>query len=132
MSKENIEKVDEFIAAYNRRDYDAAMRWFDPDVEWVLPARQRADSGRGRDAVMRFWDGLEETFDEVRLEAQESVDADPHVATRLRFYVRGKGSGVEMDSEMYHQVITFRDGTIVRVEYVPTWAEALAAAGVAE
>jgi ketosteroid isomerase-like protein len=53
------------------------------------------------------------------------------VATRLRHYARGKGSGLELDNELYHQVVTFRDGTIVRIEYVTTWEEALEAAGVA-
>ena len=34
-----------------------------------------------------------------------------------------------MENELYHQVTTFRDGTIVRIEYVTTWDEALEAAG---
>ena len=40
-----------------------------------------------------------------------------------------RGSGIEMDTELYHQVTIFRDGTIVRFEYVETWPEALEAAG---
>jgi hypothetical protein len=34
-----------------------------------------------------------------------------------------------MENELYHQVTTFRDGVIVRIEYVTTWDEALEAAG---
>jgi hypothetical protein len=49
---------------------------------------------------------------------------------RLRYYGRGKGSGVELEDELYHQVTTFRDGTMVRVEYFTTWDQALEAAGV--
>jgi ketosteroid isomerase-like protein len=30
---------------------------------------------------------------------------------------------------MYHQVATFRDGTIVRLEYFTDWGQALEAAG---
>jgi hypothetical protein len=48
----------------------------------------------------------------------------------LRYYGRGKGSGAEIETEMYHQVATFEDGVIVRMEYVGSWPEALAAAGV--
>ena len=33
---------------------------------------------------------------------------------------------------MYHQVATFRDGRIVRMEYFGEWSEALAAAGLRE
>jgi hypothetical protein len=47
---------------------------------------------------------------------------------RLRYYGRGKGSGIEIETELYHQVTTFRDGVMVRFEYVTSWAEALEAA----
>jgi hypothetical protein len=33
---------------------------------------------------------------------------------------------------MYHQVSTFRDGTIVRMEYFTSWPLALEAAGIKE
>ena len=129
MSQENVDKTEAFIAAYNRRDFDAAVEFFDPEVDWVLPALQRADSCRGPDEIIRFWDGLDETFDELRLDPQETVDAGDRVAVRLRYYGRGKESGAELETEMYHQVSTFRDGMMVRIEYFTDWAEALEAAG---
>jgi ketosteroid isomerase-like protein len=132
MSQQNVDKAREFIAAYNRRDFDAAVESFDPEIEWVLPARQRSDSGRGPDEVKRFWEGLDETFEELRLEPKEFVDAGDRVATRLRYYMRGKGSGVEIEGELYHQVATFRDGRMVRIEYFADWPEALEAAGLRE
>jgi ketosteroid isomerase-like protein len=125
MSQENVERTREFIDAYNRRDFDAATRWFHRDIEWVLPEHQSSDSAIGVNGILRFWEGLDETFDELQLRPQEYVDAGDRVATRLRHYARGKGSGLELDNELYHQVITFRDGTIVRIEYVTTWDEAL-------
>jgi ketosteroid isomerase-like protein len=127
MSQDNVDRTHAFIAAYNRRDFDAAVEHFDPQIDWVLPPRQRSDSCRGPDEIRRFWQGLEETFDELTLEPQESVDAGDRVATRLRFHGRGKGSGLEIETEMYHQVTTFRDGTMVRIEYFPSWREALEA-----
>ena len=129
MSQGNVDKTRAFIDAYNRRDFDAATRDFDRDIEWVLPEHQRSDSAIGKRGIIRFWEGLDETFDELQLRPQEYVDAGDRVATRLRHHVRGKGSGVEMENELYHQVTTFRDGTIVRIEYVTTWEEALEAAG---
>jgi ketosteroid isomerase-like protein len=132
VSQENVDKARDFIAAYNRRDFDTAVEWFDPDIEWVLPARQKADSCRGPDEVKRFWEGIDETFEELRLEPQEFVDAGDHVATRLRHHGRGKESGLEIDEELYHQVVTFRDGRMVRIEYFAEWAEALEAAGLRE
>jgi ketosteroid isomerase-like protein len=129
MSQENIDKAREFIAAYNRRDFDKAVESFDPEIEWVLPARQSSDSCRGPEEVKRFWKGLDDTFDELRLEPQEFLDAGDHVATRLRYYGRGKASGAAIEEEMYHQVATFRAGRIVRMEYFGEWSEALEAAG---
>jgi uncharacterized protein len=129
MSEENVEKAREFIAAYNRRDFDAAVASFDPEIDWVLPARQRSDSCRGPEEVRRFWEELDETMEELRLEPQEFVDAGDRVATRLRYFGRGKESGLEIETEMYHQVATFRDGRIVRMEYFGSWPEALAGAG---
>jgi ketosteroid isomerase-like protein len=130
MSRENVDKTRDFIEAYNRRDFDAALENFDPDVQWVLPALQSSDSAQGTDAVRRFWEGLDETMEELRLDPQEFVDAGDRVAVRLRYFGRGKGSGVEIESEMYHQVATFRGGTIVRMEYVTSWPEALEVAGI--
>ena len=71
-------------------------------------------------------------MEELQLEPQEFIDAGDRVATRLRHRGRGKTSGVEIDEELYHQVATFRDGRIVRMEYVASWDEALAAAGLSQ
>jgi ketosteroid isomerase-like protein len=131
LSQENVEKTRNFIDAYNRRDFDAAIADFDPQVQWVLPAHQRSDSCVGPDEIIRFWEGLDDTFEELRLDAQEFVDAGDRVAVRLRYYGLSN-SGVEIETEMYHQVTTFRDGTMVRIEYVTSWGEALEAAGIRE
>ena len=131
MAQENVDKVRDFIDAYNRRDFDAAVASFDPEIDWVLPAHQSSDSCRGVEQVIRFFEGLDETMEELRLEPQEFVAICDHVATRLRYYGRGKASGVELDTEMYHQVATFEHGRIVRMEYVTSWHAALEAAGLA-
>jgi ketosteroid isomerase-like protein len=129
MSQENVDKTLGYIDAYNRRDFDAAVEFFHPQVEWVLPPLQRADSAVGPDEIRRFWEGLDETFDELRLDPVETIDAGDRVAVQLRYHVLGKGSGVEIDGELYHQVTTFRDGMMVRIQYFETWAEAREAAG---
>jgi ketosteroid isomerase-like protein len=130
VTQENVDKTRAYIEAYNRRDFETAIRHFDPQVEWVLPAHQSFDSCVGPDQIILFWEGLDETMDELRLDPQEYVDAGDRVAVRLRYFGRGKGSGAEIETEMYHQVTTFRDGTMVRIEYVTSWPEALQAAGI--
>lgn len=128
MSQENVDKTRAFIDAYNRRDFAAAVEWFAPDVEWVLPAMQAFDSRCGPDQVIQFWEGLDETMSELQLVPQEYVDAGDRVAVRLRHRGKGKGSGAEIDTELYHQVSTFRAGAAVRIEYFSEWEQALQAA----
>jgi ketosteroid isomerase-like protein len=130
MSQDNVDKTRAFIEAYNRRDFDAAVEDFHPAVEWVLPEHQSFDSCQGPGAIRRFWEGIDETFDELQLVPQEYVDAGDRVAVRLRHYGRGKGSGAEIDTELYHQVTTFEDGVIVRFDYVTSWEQALQLAAI--
>ncbi len=128
MSQANVDKALAFVAAYNRRDFDAAVEHFDPEIDWVLPAHQQSDSCRGPEAVKRFWLGLDETFEALRLDPQEAVDAGDRVAIRLLYYTKGRGSGVEIEGELYHQVTTFQGDRIVRIEYFTDWPQALEAA----
>jgi hypothetical protein len=125
----NVDKTREFIAAYNRRDFDAATRDFHPQVEWVLPELQRSDSCIGPAQVIQFWDEIDENMEELQLRPQEFRDAGQQVAVRLRHYGVGKGSGAVIDEELYHQVTTFEDGVMVRIEYFESWGAALEAAG---
>jgi ketosteroid isomerase-like protein len=126
MSEANLQAVIAYIDAYNGRDFDSATEAFHPQVEWVLPERQSSDSGHGTEAVLRFWREIDENFDDLRLRPQEHIDAGDRIATRLRHYGRAK-SGIEIDTELYHQVVTFRDGRMVRIEYFASWPEALEA-----
>jgi ketosteroid isomerase-like protein len=132
VSQDHVDKTMAFVDAYNRRDFPAAIKDFHPAVEWVLPELQGGESCCGPEEIIRWWDGLDETFEEVQLLPQETIDAGDQVAVRLRHKVRGKGSGIELNRELYHQVTTFRDGVVVRIEYFEDWAQARRAAGLAD
>ena len=95
----------------------------------MLPEHQSFDSCCGPEEIIRFWQGIDETFDELQIVPQETVDGADRVAVKLRHRGRGKGSGAELDIEMYHQITTFRDGLMVRIEYVTSWEQALELAG---
>jgi ketosteroid isomerase-like protein len=129
MSQENVEKTRAFIEAYNRRDFDAAIKDFHPQIEWILPAPMGYDSCIGSEQVVGFFRGLDETWGELQLRPQEYVDAGDRVAVRLRHYGVARSTGIELDEELFHQVTTFEDGTIVRMEYFETWEDARGAAG---
>jgi ketosteroid isomerase-like protein len=131
MSEENVEIVRESIEAWNRRDFDTAVQSFDTEIEWLLPPVLAGESGRGPEEIRRFWEGLDEAFEDFQLEPQEFVDAGDHVVVRSLFHGRGKESGVETEGRM-HSVTALRDGRIVRIEYFDDWAKALEAAGLRE
>ena len=95
----------------------------------MLPALQRSDSCIGPEEVIGFWEEIDETMEELQLRPQEFRDGGNLVAVKLRHYGKGKGSGLVIDEELYHQVSTFRDGVMVRIEYFTSWDEALEAAG---
>ena len=82
MSQENVDKTRAYIEAYNRRDFETALSDCDPDVEWVLPEHQASDSGVGHFQIRRFWESIDETFDELQLRPQEYVDGGDRVAVR--------------------------------------------------
>ena len=128
MTQENVDRTVAFIDAYNRRDFDAAVEDFHPQIDWILPERQAFDSAHGVKGVIRFWEGIDETFDDLQIQPQEHVDCGDRVATRLLHVGLGKQSGAAIDQELYHQVATFEDGVIVRMEYFESWDEALVAA----
>ena len=46
--------------------------------------------------------------------------------------ITGRGSGIVVEGELYHQVVTFRAAKMVRIEYFGEWSEALEAAGLEE
>jgi ketosteroid isomerase-like protein len=127
MSQENVEIVRESIEAWNRRDFDTAVQSFDTEIEWLLPPVLAAESCRGPEEVRRFWEGLDEAFEDFQLEPEEFVDAGDLVVVRSRFRGSGKESGVETEGRM-DSVSALRDGRIVRIEYFNDWAEALEAA----
>ncbi|MGZ4201436.1 MAG: hypothetical protein ACXVRH_05195 [Thermoleophilaceae bacterium] len=52
MSQANVDKALAFVAAYNRRDFDAAVEHFDHEIDWVLLDPQEAvDAG---DRIVRI------------------------------------------------------------------------------
>ena len=62
---------------------------------------------------------------------EELTDLGEHVLARTRHHGRGKGSGVEVDREIF-QLWTFRQDKVVRAKMYYDHAEALAAVGLSE
>ena len=129
MSQGNVEKLRAVYEAFNRGDFDAAVKLARPDAEFVRPGLEAPLRGA---AAIREW--MEpDAFEEQRIEPLDFEVSGNRVLVRQRTIARGAGSGIELDVESW-AVFTFDDGLIARVEGFQRHqeAEALEAAGLSE
>jgi ketosteroid isomerase-like protein len=131
MSQENVERVREGVEAINRGDLEAALDRVHPDIEWqTLDAFPDAGTYRGPEGVRAFFQTWLDTFRGFRLHLEKCVAVDEdRVLAMLRVSGEGAGSGVEVESPPFFQLIEFRDGQLIRARMFQTESEALEAAG---
>ena len=111
MSQENVERLRAAYEAFNRGDFDAAVKIVHPDAMFVRPGLEGPLRGV---AAVREW--MEpDAFEEQRVEPLGFEVSGERVLMRQRTTARGAGSGIELDVETW-AVFTFDDGLIVRGE----------------
>jgi ketosteroid isomerase-like protein len=120
---------------YTRRDYEAFLIPFDPEVEFnVLGQSGGLDfesRSHGHDGLMRFFATIDEAFEDNVIEPQEAIDFGDRLLALYRLRTLGRGSGVELARDV-GLLSTLRRGMIVRVDYYWSRDEALEAAGLSE
>ncbi len=91
---------------------------------------RRADSRtyRGHDGVLESWKGWLDGFDRYGATLDRVVDAGDRVFVSAREEGRGAISGVTVGDSLY-QVLTFRDGKVLRYQEFYDEADAREAAG---
>jgi ketosteroid isomerase-like protein len=132
VSQENVEVVRRFIDAFNRRDLDAASRYFDPEVEvdWSRSHGVEAGIYRGEEAVRGFWSTFFDVFDEVTVAPEEFIELGDRVLVPNRTHLRGRdGIEVQARSAVVH---TVRRGRILEWTLYQEKAAALEAVGLRE
>ena len=124
MSQENVEVIRAFNEAWNAGKMDALRALYDPDV--IVRAPQgwpEPGPFMGREAIMRQWEQMRETWDADVLELiSDFIDVGDRVA--VRFIWRGAGHGPEAEMEIT-AVHTVRNGRIFGQEYFWDHVEAL-------
>jgi ketosteroid isomerase-like protein len=131
MSQENVEIVRRHMDAYLSGDNEAALAAYDPEVQFDASLRPEGRIYHGRNGVaeaMRVWSG---TWEDWKVEVEEIIDAGDQVLLVSRESGRGKGSGIEIDQQVF-VVFTLRDGKIVRWKGFVDRDRALEAAGLSE
>jgi ketosteroid isomerase-like protein len=132
MSQQNIDLAREAIEAWNAGDMGRIRELYDADAVMRYVVSDWPESGPfvGRDAIMRQFSWLRETWDADSLD----IVGNP-VATGSRVLVhavwRTAGRGPAGDMEIAW-VYTLRGGLIVSAEFFQDHAVALEAAGLSE
>jgi ketosteroid isomerase-like protein len=133
MSQENVEIARRAIEAWNIGDMDGLLDLYDPDA--VMDYKGSSDwleSGPflGRDAIMRQFRWLRETWDRDSLQiVGDLLAAGDRVVVHATWQVAGVGPGGDLEMAW---VYTVRKGLIVRADFFRHYAEALEAVGLSE
>jgi len=127
-----VEAVQRSFDGWNRGDFDAWVRDAHPDTEFssaimkLTEGRDRAYQGRAE--MRKFWDEWRSLWD-LKVELSEIRDLGNTVVALGAIKIRGKASGVELESPVGY-VIGFDEGLFRTVDAYLDRQEALKAAGV--
>ena|SRR5690242_15826169 len=132
MSQENVEVVQAVFDVFNREGIEAALGYFDPEVEWLGPPEWLEDHlYKGHDGMRRIASVWGENFDEYRLDLERLIDAGDDVVVLVYQRGRIKGSGDIIEQPIGYEW-RIRKGKTVRVQVHFSWEAALEAAGLSE
>src|SRR5438874_13492056 len=114
MSRRNMEIVARMYEAYGRGDFESSLACLDPEIEFSQPADEPgAGTFHGHEGVAQAFAAWTGAWDDYRVEVEELADLGDQVLARTRHHGRGKGSGAEVDLEIF-QVWMLRDDKVVR------------------
>jgi uncharacterized protein len=135
MSRENVEAVQRATEANNRRDYEAFLEEFDPDVEWHgifgVMFGGEATVVRGHEGLLEYLRDLDEGFALRDVQWSEFRDLGDRIVALGHVRARGRESGIEFDSP-YGGLAEFKNGKVLRYRDYFDTSQALEAAGVSE
>lgn len=129
---DNGEILRRAIDAFNRHDFDEALRDAAPDavMDWSHSLGPDVGVYVGHDAICRFWTGMTEVFERFTSVADEFIAHDEYVVIPNTGVMTGRG-GVDVAAHSA-SVASFREGRVVRWTMYQDTAEALRAVGLDE
>ena len=109
--------VERGIRLWNSRDWEAALEDLDPAIEWrtsgVVPGIRRVY--HGHDGVLEFWRSWTETWEELQIELEQTVEHAGDVFVYARFKARGR-DGLEVDQPVAFQFTANEAGMLTRFQ----------------
>jgi ketosteroid isomerase-like protein len=133
MSQQHMEIAERLLDSYNRRDLSVFDEVATADFELFTAVTGSIEGGgiRGRESMQRYYEMLDETWEEFRLVAEEFRDLGDCVLVLGRTEGRGRGSGVPVDAP-WAGIWDFRDGKVWRARGFLDHGEALRTAGLTD
>ena len=136
MSQENVDLVLALHEAFNRGDLDGLVSKWSPECEYRAAITQvvEGEAGvfRGHDGLRRWWEELQDHYDELSSEVLEVRGHGDKVVVVFIIRGRGKGSGIILEGQELTQVVTVRQGKVIDVRDYFSREEALETVGIAE
>ena len=134
MSRENLEIVREIYKEGAEGRLMTCLHLFHPDVEYRrvgIDATGLPGTWRGVEAMIRAASEWVLTFELLRVEAERFIEAGDAVVVFTRHTGKAKASGVPIDGR-FAEVMTLREGRVVRFDQYRDREEALKAVGLSE
>jgi ketosteroid isomerase-like protein len=131
MSAADVELITRMYRAWNSGDMEALIDVFDAKVEVhpALSAFLASPVYRGHEGVAAWYEETYEPWAELHAEPQRFIDAGDRTVVVAALRARVPGGRVDVEGEIA-QVVTVRDGKIVRLDGYEEPDAALAAVGV--
>ncbi|HEV2923554.1 MAG TPA: nuclear transport factor 2 family protein [Solirubrobacteraceae bacterium] len=131
MSQQHVEIIKRVVEAGSRRDFDTVLALHHPDWEGFIPEEYPvAGTWRGLDGVRGFAEEWLEAWEEFRVEPEEFIEGGDAVVAAVRYWGRGRGSGVQV-TDRWYCAYRRRDGKVISWRPYADRDEALKAAGLA-
>jgi ketosteroid isomerase-like protein len=128
MSQENVEIARAFFEAYNREDFEAALKDAAPDFALDFSRSLGPYRGvYGLDQMRGLFEEINGTFESVWFEPHEFIDVAEYVVVPVTTRFQGR-EGIEVKADVTH-LWMFGDGAVVRVTLYQERQDALEAAG---
>jgi ketosteroid isomerase-like protein len=132
MSQENVEIAQRLVEWFNAGDADALQAHLTDDVE-IVPLRAEIEDTvyRGPGAAAAFAADSDESWEEVRFDAEALRDAGERVVAIGQLSARARGTGAEVSARLA-LLFEFRGDRLSKARTYSNVQEALEAAGLSE
>jgi ketosteroid isomerase-like protein len=133
MSAENVQLLEEAMAALDSEGVDGFLRYLHPDIEWITPPEWLEERVlHGHDGVRKALAYMPEQLDSWNIVLERVIDlGGDRIVGLMMQRGRIKNSGGELELA-FGAIIDFRGGKAARSENYFSWEQTLEAAGCSE